>query len=430
MTLALQVLSAGAAAAEEVVLVRAGRLFDSRAGRLLGARDVLVRDGVVAAVGERIAAPAGAVVLDFSGYTVLPGLVDAHAHLLMQHPGTEGSGDTGVREVVREGDALRALRGAARARSYLEAGFTSVRDLGNAGQFADVALRRVLREGALPGPRLFVAGPGLSPPGGQLDGILAGRQDIVAHEYRVIRGVDDARTAVRESAVQGVDQIKLYANASPNPGLLSVAEMRAVVEEAGLIGLPVTAHATTDAAILRALEAGVRSIEHGRGASPSTLARMRRIGAVLTPTEWGRALADLSLGRLPAEQRPTKARLDTILQQGYGRLAAARASGVEIAFGSDLYVDFGIPRGAAVRLALQSYVEAGFTPGEALRAATYTAGRQVARGKVGVLEPGAYADLIVVEGDPTRDLSSLETLRCVMLNGAPQATPGARCGAP
>ena len=416
--------------AQEVTLVHAGRLFDSERAVLLPRRDILIRDGMIEQVAERIEAPAGAQIVDLSAFTVLPGLVDAHTHLLMEHPGDQGPGETSVREVVREGDALRALRGAARAKTYLDAGFTTLRDLGNSGQFADIALRRAFAEGALPGPKLFVSGPGLSPPGGQLDGVLPDHQNIVAHEYRVIRGADDARAAVREAAVQGVDHIKVYANASPNPALLSIEEMTAIAQEAALMGLEVTAHASTDVAINRALDAGIRVIEHGRGASPVTLARMKREGGVMVLTEVGQDLLAVDLARLPVEHRPPQARLDAILAPAQARVAEVRRAGVEIAFGSDLYIDFGLPRGTAVLLALRAYVDGGMSPAEALRSATYVAGRLIEPGKIGTVSPGAYGDLVAIEGDPTQTLEALGTIRCVLLAGRVQSTPGSACEKP
>ncbi|MFC0682596.1 amidohydrolase family protein [Lysobacter korlensis] len=420
-------LSPSSAQARDVLIVRAGNLFDSKDGVMRGSHDLLIEDGRVVQVARKIDAPPNARVVDLSQYAVLPGLIDAHAHLLMEHPGNEGAGETGIREVVREGDALRALRGAARARSYLEEGFTSVRDLGNSGRFADVALRRAISEGVLPGPRLYVSGPGLAPHGGQLDGIGPGHGDIAAHEYREVAGADDARSAVREGAVQGVDQIKLYANASPNPTSLTVAEMRAAVEEASGMGLTVTAHATSDRAIGAALDAGVRTIEHGRGASAATLARMKREDATFVATEWSRGLIDLQLAQLPESQRPPASRIEGLIAESSGRIAAARSAGVEIAFGSDVYVDFGVPRGEAARLALDSFVEAGMSPAQALRSATFVAGRTVKGADVGELKPGARADLIAVEGDPTKTLSTLADLRCVIIDGQIRSVPGATC---
>jgi imidazolonepropionase-like amidohydrolase len=356
-------------------------------------------------------------VVDLSRYTVLPGLVDAHAHLLMEHPGTEGSGETTVRELVREGEVLRALRGAARARSYLDAGFTAVRDLGNAGLFADVALKRAVAEGSVPGPRLYVAGPGLAPEGGQVDGLAVRHRALVDEEYRVVRGADDARQAVRENVTHGADVIKLYSNASPNPAYLSVAEMRAAVEEAHLMGVRVTAHATTDRAVWRAVEAGVDAIEHARGAADSTLAFARRRGVALVLTEWGRGLVALQVGRLPAAQRPTEARIAAALAQGYDRIRRATRAGATVAFGSDVYVDFGVPRGVAARRALAAFAESGLPPARVLQAATSTAARVLGDARLGVVKVGAYADLIAVDGDPTAEIGALERVRFVMTGG-------------
>lgn len=404
-------------AADSVVLIRAGRLFDSRRGVLLPARDIVVREGVVAAVGERLAVPAGARVIDLSRYTVLPGLIDAHTHLLMEHPGDESPGQTAVRELVREGEVLRALRGAARARSYLEAGFTTLRDLGNGGRFADVALKRAIAEGSVPGPRLYVSGPGLAPEGGQLDGIHPRHRALVDDEYRVVRGPDDARQAVRENVLHGADVIKLYANGSPNPTYLSVAEMRAIVEEAHLMGVRVTAHATTDFAARRAIEAGVDAIEHGRGLADSTLRLLRQRGVALVSTEWDRWLVDRQLARVPPAQRPPEARIAALLATGYERVRRAAAAGVTLAAGSDFYIDIGVPRGVAARRTLFAYAAGGLPPAAVLQTATINAARLIGETRLGVIEPGAWADLIAVEGDPLADLGAIERVRLVMRGG-------------
>ena len=411
------VADAGAPDTAAVVLVRAGRLFDSERGVLLPAHDILIRDGRIAAVGEHLAAPAGARVLDLSRYTVLPGLIDAHTHLLMEHPGTETSGQTAVRELVREGDVLRALRGAARARSYLEAGFTALRDLGNSGRFADVALKTAIAEGSLPGPRLYVSGPGLAPEGGQMEGIDARYRSLVDDEYRVVRGPDDARQAVRENVVHGADVIKLYANGSPNRAYLSVAEMRVAVEEAHLMGVRVTAHATTDLAARRAVEAGVDAIEHGRGVADSTLRLMRARGVALVPTEWDRWLADRQVARLPAAVRPSGDQLDALLAPGYDRVRRAARAGVTLAAGSDFYLDVGVPRGIAARHMLFAYAAGGLAPAAVLQMATVNAARVIGDARLGVVKAGAYADLVAVDGDPLADLAAIARVRFVVQGG-------------
>jgi imidazolonepropionase-like amidohydrolase len=405
------------ASGDSVVVIHAGRLFDSERGVLLTARDIIVRGGIVAAVGERLPVPAGARVIDLARFTVLPGLIDAHTHLLMEHPGDETPGETAVRELVREGEVLRALRGAARARSYLEAGFTALRDLGNSGRFADVALKRAIAEGSLSGPRLYVSGPGLAPEGGQMDGIDARHRGLVDDEYRVVRGADDARQAVRENVLHGADVIKLYSNGSPNPTYLSVAEMTAAVSEAHLMGVRVTAHATTDLAVRRAVEAGVDAIEHGRGVADSTLSLMRQRGVVLVATEWDRWLADRQLARVPASERPSDTRIGELLAPGYDRVRRAMRAGVTIAAGSDLYIDVGVPRGTAARHMLFAYAAGGMSPTAVLQSATIHAARLIGDARLGVVKVGAYADFVAFDGDPLADLTAIERVRFVMRGG-------------
>jgi len=243
---------------------------------LTGPQLIVVQQGKVVAIGADLVPPAGARVIDLTGFTVLPGLVEAHAHLLQEHPGDEHNTMTVTKAVAMEGDALRALRGAARAKAYLDAGFTSVRDLGNSGRFADVALKRAIEEGTAQGPRLFVSGPGLAPEGGQVPNLAPGHANLVDGDYRIVRGREDARQAVREAVYYGADLIKLYSNSSPNKTMLSPEEMRAVVDEAHLYGMKVAAHATTDLAVSRAIDAGVDSIEHAYKVSDDTLGLMRR----------------------------------------------------------------------------------------------------------------------------------------------------------
>jgi imidazolonepropionase-like amidohydrolase len=247
---------------------------------MLPACDILVRGNAIQQVAPEIPAPAGARVIDLRAYSVLPGLIDAHTHLLLQVEPYAAI----TPAVVAEGDVRRALRGAAHARRYLEAGFTTVRDLGNSGFFADVALKRAINDGILPGPRMYVSGPGLSAAGGQIEGPANRVDEVAAQEYRIVRSVEDARAAVREALGRGSDLIKVYADQRPKAVALSLDELRAVVDEAHRLGVRVTAHATSDVSAARAVEAGVDAIEHGYELGDSTLARIRERGIAVVLT--------------------------------------------------------------------------------------------------------------------------------------------------
>jgi imidazolonepropionase-like amidohydrolase len=399
------------------VLVRAGRVFDSERGVLLPARDVLVRRGRIDTVAAELPVPAGARVIDLRRYTLLPGLIDSHTHLLYLERIGNGLTMEGVKAVTTEGTPLRALHGAARARTYLAAGITTVRDLGNSGRFGDVALRTAIDDGSVDGPRIVASGPGLSPEGGQFPGLQHAYRGIAEEEYRIVRGADDAASATRENVTYGANVIKIYSNNTPNPGSLSPEEMRAIVDEARRLGVPVAAHATSDAAAWRAAQARVSSIEHGYQLSDSTLALMARNGVMLVPTDFDTAGA-ARYARLASGPVPSAAEISAYLEAGRDRLRRAIRAGVTIAAGSDNYLDMQMPQGEAARHVLFAYVEAGMTPTQVLQAATVNAARLLGlAGRAGVVRPRAFADLVAVEGDPTSDIRALERVRFVMKNG-------------
>lgn len=399
-----------------VVLLRAGKIFDSERGVMVPDQDVLVRDGRIEAVGADLAATPGATVIDLRGLTVLPGLIDAHTHLFyLEHP-REDLSLGGIKALILEGTPLRTLRAAARARTFLEAGFTALRDLGNVGPYADVALRTAIEEGSLPGPRLFVSGPGLSPPGGQFPGIVWEHNALAGEEYRIVRGPDDARQAVIEHVTQGADVIKIYADNDPNPGYLSMQELDAIVAEARVLGVPVTAHATHDRSIRLAARAGVDAIEHAYEVADSTLALMAAQGVALVPTD----LDSLSVFRYierSGQEMPPWEEVEAFLEPRRERLRRARAHGVTIVAGSDNYIDFGVPQGEAAKRVLFAYLEAGMPAAEILQAATIRAARLIGDEDLGALRPGAHADIIGLEGDPLEDFTALERVRFVMKDG-------------
>ncbi len=400
-------------------LIRAGRFFDSESGRMLPARDILVRGNRVVSVGENLSVPAGARVIDLRAFTVMPGLIDAHTHLLYLEKLGPGLTMEGVRSVVVEGTPLRALHGAARARTFLAAGITSVRDLGNSGQFGDVALRSAIEDGSVDGPRMFVSGPGLSPEGGQFPGVQQSFHDIAKDEYRIVHGAEDAAQAVRENITYGAHVIKIYSNNTPNPGYLSPAEMRAIVDEAHRMHVRVAAHATDDDAVWRATEAGVESVEHAYSVADSTLALMAKKGTFMVPTDVDTGFMRLFVrGSSPGSPEPSTQQLAGMVAGLHDRLMRAIRAGVPIAAGSDMYIDMSMPQGQAARHVLFAYAEAGMALPQVLQAATISAAKLIGMPNlIGVLKPGSFADLVAIEGDPTSDIHALEHVRFVMKNG-------------
>jgi imidazolonepropionase-like amidohydrolase len=421
--LALLALTASSVAAQTpidsgVTLIHAGRIFDSERGAFLSRRDILVRHGVIDTIAEHLTAPTGAKIVDLSRYSVLPGLIDSHTHLLyLESPAGEPTLH-GIGAVIVEGTPLRALHGAARGRTFLAAGITTVRDLGNSGRFGDMALRDAIRDGSVDGPRMIAAGPGLSPEGGQFPGLQSAYRAIAEEEYRVVRGPADAASAVRENVNYGADVIKIYSNNTPNHGALSVDEMRAIVDEAHRLHVKVTAHATSDEAVWRAATAGVDGIEHAYQVADSTLELMKQRRIFMVPTDLDSATilryASRSEGRFSA----TPAQVPAFLGGQRDRLRRAMKAGVAIAAGSDNYIDLGMPQGDAAKHNLFAYVEAGMPPLGALQAATLTASRLLGlEGRIGVIKPKAFADIIAVDGDPASDIHALERVRFVMKQG-------------
>jgi imidazolonepropionase-like amidohydrolase len=405
------------------VAIRAARLIDGKGETVVKDAVVIVEGDTITAVGSVLPIPAGATVIDLGDMTLLPGLIDAHTHLLLQLDGTDVTApDAGMLQfVARTSTAERALLGAKFGREDLESGITTVRDLGNSGVNGDVALRTAIDGGWLPGPRIVASTRALMPQGGQFGRLTPAAQPLIEEEYVTIRGAESARQAVRQALYDGAGCIKVIVNGTP--ANVTLEEMKAIVEEAHTVGIKVAAHAIGDQATKIAAEAGVDSIEHAYVVDDAVLKMMAEKHIYLVPTDGTlETLEDMTLGtRQPSADERNKVAKDVkpLWEQQQERLKRAMSMGVPIAAGSDMCVTIrGKNRGQASVLVYEAYAEAGMKPMDIIYAATRNAADLLGMQKeVGTLEPGKLADIIAVPGNPLQDIKTLEHAGFVMKGG-------------
>ncbi len=402
----LATLAASPAAAQPALLLRPDRVFDGEA--MHDGWSVLVRADTIAAAGPSLTTPADARVIDLAGTTLMPGLIEGHSHLLL-HPYDE----TGwTDQVLRESVAERVARGVAHAEAGLRAGWTTTRDLGSEGAgYADVGLRDAIEKGVVPGPRLLVAGPALVATGSY--GPKGFRPDMaVPLGAEEADGADLVRAA-RDQIGHGIDWVKVYADYRWGPNGEALAtfsedEIRAVVETAASAGRDVAAHAGTAEGMLRAVRAGVRSVEHGDGGTPEVWAEMAQRGTWLCPTLAAVDAISRYSGWDGAEPEPAR------VVQKRQSFQAALAAGVPMCVGSDVGV---FSHGGQAR-EVELMVAYGMPALDALRAATSGNARMLRlEDEVGSVRPGLAADLVAVDGDPLADASALRHVRLVVHDG-------------
>jgi imidazolonepropionase-like amidohydrolase len=403
----------------ERIVLTSDRLIDTERGEVLTDRAVVVDGDRIAGVVAAADAPSDCRRIDLVGHTLLPGLMDMHSHLI----GDDDNGQ-GYAQLVMRSSAQEAIVGVRNARATVEAGFTTVRDIGTFRAFVDVALKEGIEAGWFPGPRMMCAGAYVTTPGGAGDvtGLAVDVDEVVPRDLRfgVTSGVDEMRSTVRQVLRYGADFIKVLATGAvltsgTKPGMpeFTEDELRAAVEEAEGAGTHVAAHAHGAEGIKRAVRAGCRSIEHGSLMDDEAVELMAERGTYL--------VADMYDGDYMLEVGPSLGYTGEVIEKVHLTNDAQREgftkcvkAGVRIAFGTDSGI---APHGMNARQ-FPYYVRYGLTPMQAIQSATrWSAELMRWEDRVGTVSPGFQADLIAVPGDPTDDVALLEHVPFVMKGG-------------
>jgi imidazolonepropionase-like amidohydrolase len=410
--LAAAVAAGSAGAQTTVVAVKAGRLLDPEKGTLSAGQTILVEGERIKAVGPDVAVPPGAEVIDLSGLLVMPGLVDAHTHMALTYKEVPES-SVYYLTYVMESTALRAIQAASNGMQLLSSGFTVVRDVGNGALYADVALRTAIEQGWLPGPTVIPSGPMIGSTGGQFwpTPEMYREHSIMYPEYIDADSPDEIVKAVRQNLLFGARTIKICVDCKPWG--YSVEDMRLVIREAGKGGALVDGHVQTPDGAQRAIDAGIHIISHGRALTPEHHRQMAQKGIFLAGTD---------TPFTPYHGTPEA--FKTTVE----KLRSAYDNKVLLTFSTDM--DYWnsrmkdertgewLSRGQLTIDFLRTWKAAAIPPREALRAFTvngYRAAGLIA--ERGPIQPGLYADLIAVAGDPLQDLDALRDVRFVMKNG-------------
>ena len=403
-----------AVAPAQVIAVKAGKLIDTRNGTVLKDQVVLIRDGKITAVGHNLEIPAGVQTIDLSAETVLPGLIDCHTHLA---DGAHGEGDpVGI---FRKTAAQYALESVPNAKVTLESGFTTVRDVGTYRALTDVALRDAINKGYIVGPRMLVAGAYVTITGGAgMDSGLA--PDIQLPwdmHYGEANSPWEVRQVVRKLAHDGVDHIKILSSgavlthgSNPNSQEFTLEELQAAVDEASHFGLRVESHAHSPQGIKNAIRAGVASVEHASMIDDEGIALAKQHGTYLDMDIYDEECIQGDKNT-PKDFLEHDAELGQIQRDNFRKAVQA---GVKMSFGTDAGV---CPYGTSAKQ-FAYMVKYGMTPMQAIQSATVNAADLLGKRELlGSIEPGKYADLIAVTGDPLSDVSTLEHVDFVMKEG-------------
>jgi len=396
-------------------LVRVGKLYDSQTNTFLSNQEILIQNQLIRDVGAKLVVPKGTKIIDLKHCTLTPGLIDAHTHLLLEQKAQTSEAFNEAPKIPAE---ERIRQGLEFARKNLQAGITTVRDLGNSGQYLDIRLQKILAANKALGPALYASGPILSPPGGQFNRLAPADSFVIDQEYRVIRGAPDARKAVQEHIQHGVNVIKVCMNTDNR--VLAPEEIKAIVETAHAHRIPVTAHATYDESARDAVLAGVDGIEHGYSLSDSTLSLMAQRKVYLVPTDVSVQKGKIFVAGVGMKGKEADDYLASHLEGFHSRLQKAFKKGIRIVAGSDYYLYVkGIDRGEGATDVLLAYHEAGIPAADVIRFATYNAAEALGIGaECGSIKKGLKANLVVFDGDLERNFGeSLFSVKAVFHEG-------------
>ena len=389
----------------QVTAIKAGKLIDPETGTVARNQIILVEGSTIKSVGAGLQIPAGATVVDLSNSTVLPGLFDAHAHMCSSTP--VGNSDLFLND-LKQPTSYRAILGVRNARDMLESGFTTIRDVGNNGNYADTSLRLAIENGIVPGPTMINAGRIIAPFGGQYH-LQPERRELGAPEYLFADTRDEIKKAIRENVHFGALVIKIVVD--DQRYIYSVDDIKYIVEEAGRAGLKVAAHCMTEQGARNAAEGGVASIEHGFRMSDEALQLAKRNNVVLVGTDFTKPAAE-ALG-LPPEiaQKFHEIFLD--------RLKRAYKVGVTMAYGTDNFADVeGQTRGTMAISFIDTFVEAGIPAKDIVKIMTTNAARLLAVDKQrGAIKAGLAADIIATPENPLDSIQTLKRVSFVMKDG-------------
>jgi len=391
----------------QVIAIKAGKLVDPESATVATNQIILIEGRTIKSVGSDIKIPENATVVDLSKQTVLPGLFDAHAHLCMTIRRNRDGGRYYFTTLI-DSTAYRALQGVANARSMLEAGFTTVRDIGNAGNYADTDLRRAIEEGLVPGPTIINAGRIIAPYGGQFH-MQPDKRDLGNPEYFYADTRDELKKAIRENIHYGARVIKIVVD--DQPYIYSVDDIRFVIEEAALAGLKVAAHCWTEAGALNAAKAGVASIEHGVAISNEALEIAKRNGIAVVPIPFTETEAREFKTPGANKKLNEKWFIDPV-KRAY-KIGVTLVHGPDVIFTTKEY-----SRGRLSIETIDHWVEAGIPARVILQALTTNAARLLGVEKErGAIRPGMKADIIATRNNPLDNIETLKGVTFVMKDG-------------